>query len=105
MPFSTPGNLPYPGIEPASPELTGGFFTTEPRGKPCVERDLDLSEAKRLDLHRVSLCTKQQQQQWEILQGCFSIYEAQISVPFVLMALPRLSKRGCREKVSSAGVN
>ena len=31
------GNLPDPGIQPmslASPALTGGFFTTEPPGKP-----------------------------------------------------------------------
>ena len=29
LPFPSPGNLPYPGIEPASPALAGGFFTTE----------------------------------------------------------------------------
>ena len=29
---SPPGDLPYPGIKPASPVLTGGFFTTEPSG-------------------------------------------------------------------------
>ena len=28
------GNLPDPGIEPASPALAGGFFTAEPPGKP-----------------------------------------------------------------------
>ena len=31
MPFPSPGNLPYPGIEPVflmSPALAGGFFTT-----------------------------------------------------------------------------
>ena len=27
-------NLPRPGIEPASPTLAGGFFTTETPGKP-----------------------------------------------------------------------
>ena len=27
-------NLPGPGIEPMSPALVGGFFTTEPPGKP-----------------------------------------------------------------------
>ena len=35
--FPTPGDLPDPGIEPAapaSPALAGGFFTTEPSGKP-----------------------------------------------------------------------
>ena len=31
--FSPPGDLPNPGIEPASPALAGGFFTTEPPGK------------------------------------------------------------------------
>ena len=32
--FPPPGDLPHPGIEPASPALAGGFFTTEPPGKP-----------------------------------------------------------------------
>ena len=36
LPFPSPGDLPDPGIEPASPALTGGFFTTEPPGKPPV---------------------------------------------------------------------
>ena len=30
------GALPNPGIEPASPALTGGFFITEPTGKPIL---------------------------------------------------------------------
>ena len=34
--FSTLRNLPDPGIEPESSALTGGFFTTEPHGKPSV---------------------------------------------------------------------
>ena len=37
LPFTSPGDLPDPGIErmsPASPALPGGFFTTEPPGKP-----------------------------------------------------------------------
>ena len=29
-----PGDLPDLGIEPTSPALAGGFFTTEPSGKP-----------------------------------------------------------------------
>ena len=36
LPFPTPGDLPKPGIKPESPELAGGFFTTEPPGKPGV---------------------------------------------------------------------
>ena len=36
LPFPSPGDLPNPGIEPSSPALSGGFFTTEPSGKPHV---------------------------------------------------------------------
>ena len=34
LPFPPPGDLPDPGIKPASPTLVGGFFTTVPPGKP-----------------------------------------------------------------------
>ena len=34
LPFPSPGNLPNPGIKYMSAALTGGFFTTEPPGKP-----------------------------------------------------------------------
>ena len=43
LPSSSPEALPIPGMEPAypaSPALTGGFFTTEPPGKPKVEYSL-----------------------------------------------------------------
>ena len=33
LPFPSPGDLPNPGIEPASPILAGRFFTTEPGDK------------------------------------------------------------------------
>ena len=38
--FPIPGDLPDPGIEPMSPAppaLAGGFFTTEPPGKPSTK--------------------------------------------------------------------
>ena len=34
LPFPSPGYHPKPGIKAASPALAGGFFTTEPPGKP-----------------------------------------------------------------------
>ena len=34
LPFPSPGYLPDTGIEPTSPALAGGFFITEPPGKP-----------------------------------------------------------------------
>ena len=39
LPFPTPGDLPDPGIEtasPLSPELAGGFVTTVPPEKPIT---------------------------------------------------------------------
>ena len=39
LPFPFPGDLPDPGIEPNSPALAGGFFTTEPPGKPEGDPD------------------------------------------------------------------
>ena len=37
LPFPSPEDIPDPGMEPTSlesPALAGGFFTTEPLGKP-----------------------------------------------------------------------
>ena len=34
--FTSLGDLPYPGIEPASSALAGRCFTTDPPGKPIV---------------------------------------------------------------------
>ena len=34
LPFATLGDLPDPGIKPAFPALAGGFFTTDPPGRP-----------------------------------------------------------------------
>ena len=34
LPFPSLGDLPGPGVEPASPALAGGFFITEPPRKP-----------------------------------------------------------------------
>ena len=38
LPFPSPRDVPDPGIKPVSPALAGGFFTTEPQGKPhlCI---------------------------------------------------------------------
>ena len=34
LPVPPSWNLPDPGMEPTSPDLAGGLFTTEPPGKP-----------------------------------------------------------------------
>ena len=40
LPFPPPGDLPDPGIKPASPALAGGFFTTGHLGNPFKENNL-----------------------------------------------------------------
>ena len=44
LPFPSPGDLPDPGIKPASlvsPALAGGFFTPAPLGRPrCMKQKL-----------------------------------------------------------------
>ena len=42
LPFPPPGDLPDPRIEPMFPELAGGFFTTEPPGKPHLQTEMAL---------------------------------------------------------------
>ena len=41
----SPGHLPNPGVEPMSPALADGFFTTEPPGKPFVPVETASTEA------------------------------------------------------------
>ena len=36
MLFPTPGDLPDPALEPTAPASAGGFFITEPPGKPFL---------------------------------------------------------------------
>ena len=36
--FPSPGDLPKPGIKPASPHIAGGFFTNEP--PDCIRGNL-----------------------------------------------------------------
>ena len=40
LPFPPPGDLPDPGVEPVSPTLAGGFFSTEPPRKPHMVNKL-----------------------------------------------------------------
>ena len=37
LPCPPPGDLPHPGVKSALPTLAGGFFTTEPPGKPIED--------------------------------------------------------------------
>ena len=49
LPFPPPGDLPKPGIKPTSltsPALAGGFFTTEPPGKPSETLGMPISSSR-----------------------------------------------------------
>ena len=45
LPLSSPGDLPNPGIKPASPALAGEFFTAEPPGKPICHSYTNLQNS------------------------------------------------------------
>ena len=51
LPFPSPGHLPNPGIEPASPALAGRFFTTEPPGK---SKCMNLKKKKKKDKGKIA---------------------------------------------------
>ena len=43
LPFSSPGDLPDPGIESISPALAGGFVTAKPPAKPQRPPGLEIN--------------------------------------------------------------
>ena len=56
--FPPPGNLPDPGIKPASPVLAGGFFSAEPPGKPRIEAIFICSDFGKSTLEWILLLIK-----------------------------------------------
>ena len=65
FPFPFPGDFPDPWIEATSlvsPALAGGFFTSEPPGKPCLhDTNTYLSDSPSSlmpESHLISLLTK-----------------------------------------------
>ena len=62
LPYPPPGDLPQPGIKPTSPALAGGFFTTEPPGKPvkpllCAKQYLNLTHRTLFHSAKTPLCS------------------------------------------------
>ena len=62
LPFPTPGDLPNPGIEPASPAstLAGGFFTSVPPGKFKITKTKSTMEKVKSGMLRTGfrICSK-----------------------------------------------
>ena len=85
LPFPSPGDLPNTGIKPmssASPELAGGFFTTESPGNPMQSSPLPCS---RIDFKRKPWT------QEEIISYPFSPSPWQSLIGFLSLNLPSLS--------------
>ena len=62
LPFPPPGDIPNPGIEPASPALAGGFFTTEPPGKPDGRWGKEMGKTERREKRRTRKVEKTENQ-------------------------------------------
>ena len=58
LPFSTPGDLPDPGIKLVSLALAGGFFTTLPSVKPIYRLHVDFILEKAMAPHSSTLAWK-----------------------------------------------
>ena len=67
LPFPFPGDLPDPGIKPASPALAGSFFTTEPHEKH-IRVLVGSLKSSPLSLHRYRFSWKKPRPQ---TQGIF----------------------------------
>ena len=61
LPFSSPGDLPYPGIEPASPALQADSLPSQPSEMPQIKpiRSFKFTHAPQL----LSLCSRAQEVQ------------------------------------------
>ena len=66
--FPPPGDLADPGTEPVSPVFAGGFFTTEPPGRPIGPTSRQI----RADVEILSLKSRGQVNRLEILTGFLS---------------------------------
>ena len=77
LPFSSPGNLPDPGIEPRSPTLQANALPSEPPGK--LENVVQFSSVQ--SLSRVLL----------FVTPCTIAYEAPTSMEFSFLTFPKSS--------------
>ena len=74
IPFPSSGKLPDAGIEPASPALAGGFFTTEPPEKlftkyqGCLIQVLEDPETA-LAIYTI-ICLRDRAGDWQVCECC-----------------------------------
>ena len=78
LPCSRPRDLPDLGIKPTSPALAGGFFTTEPSGKPSLDITVVYTFVMALERHFHRF--------WMFWQGCSK--DEYPSLPFSASPVP-----------------
>ena len=116
LPFPSPGDLPDPVIEPASPALPDGLLTAEPSGKPpvtvkglkkgckanhknaCIQlstiHERQLGEAiKDTFMSDSSLC--QLQFSWSVVSDYLRPHGLQRARPPCLSSAPRVYSNSC----------
>ena len=81
LPFPSLGDLPDQGIKPTSPAMTGGFFTTQPPGKPSLASTNHALSTCRFILCETNFC------EFEPLLIRFSVTNKSISVTQELWAV------------------
>ena len=57
LPFPSPGDLPDPGIEAASPALADRFFATESQGKLFALKDRSQKSISMIYIRVLRLCS------------------------------------------------
>ena len=105
LPFP-PGNLPNPGIKPmspASPVLAGGFFTSEPPGKPIytyIHTHTMMEYCSIIKNENSPFATT-----WVDLEGIMLSVRSQrkTNTLYVITYMWNLKKRGCMYTYSSLG--
>ena len=69
LPFPSPGDLPDPGIEPASPALEADALPSEPQGSPFVPAESRMDKRRsQFSLSAVTLHLKRKGK-WQLLRS------------------------------------
>ena len=95
LPFPSPGDLPDPGIDPTSPALPAGLFTTAPPGKPmCIcsfQQIWEISSHYCFKCNFYLLLLEVVLQFTDVLFVCFLFFSLCVSFWVASMAMPSSS--------------
>ena len=87
LPFPSLGDLANPGIELVSPALTGGFFITEPPGKPIANQHT-----------RIFTCSQSHTHKYTFFKLMFGV-ESNSGYSIVPNGLKRMTNKHCNSSM------